>query len=205
MSMRSDVLILALASMPTSSAFPAMAAELPAGRLVNRTLLTVGAEVYTAWDASVLACASSAVAAEAPSEAPATQHDWLSPPIVSRKERLRPGDVATLPPEARRFLFVALVWGEARKLNLFVPSEKDLESGVKALHAARGAGRCVVPGGGPEAAAFLVGLPDARARSYVDLALRAKALERVRGPLEKNPNLLSQTWFWHASTESGPR
>ena len=57
MSMRSDVLILALASMPTSSAFPAMAAELPAGRLVNRTLLTVGAEVYTAWDASVLACA----------------------------------------------------------------------------------------------------------------------------------------------------
>jgi len=172
---------------------------------VNRTLLTVGSDVYTAWDASVLACASAVLSMSATPDAPVTQHDWLTPPVVSRKERLRLGDVATLPSEARRFLFVALVWGEARKLNLFVPPEKDIEAGVKSLRAARDSGRCNVQGSGPEAVAYLSGMPDARVRSYVDLALRAKAFERVRGPLEKNPNLLSQTWFWHAPTESRPQ
>jgi len=213
--MRSEILsfppplLLAVAFWAATSSFStSLAAEAPAGRLVNRTLLTVGSDVYTAWDASVLACASAVSAMSATDAAPdalATRHDWLSPPIVARKERLRPGDVATLPPEARRFLFVALVWGEARKLNLFVPPEKDLEAGVKSLRLARDSGRCVIPGGGPEAVAFLSGLPDARVRGYVDLALRAKSFERVRGPLEKNPNLLSQTWFWHASTESRPQ
>lgn len=184
---------LATAQAPNSTAVP-----LASSPILNRSLLSVGTDVYTAWDASALTCAWSVVrTVDAFPEL-----DWLATSILAPKGRNRTLDVDALPPEARRFLFQALVWSESRKLNLFVPQEREMEWAIKAFRAAVDAGKCRIPGGGPLSTAFLTSLPDTRVRTFVDVALRAQAFERVRGDLGKNPNLLSQTWFWHATTES---
>lgn len=162
-------------------------------RLVNRTILGAAGESYTAWDASLLLCAWNALgSAPVPLGTP-----WLAPDGRMRA-RLAASDTSAWPADARRLLFLALVWGESRKLNLFVPTEKDLDAAVGTLRDAgcriEGDGR---EGGSPEAAAFLRTLPDARWRFFADAALRAKGFERVRGGLEKNRALLGQSWSWH--------
>ena len=173
----------------------ALAAPREAGaHLVNRTLLSVASDTYTAWDATAILCAWNTVA---------TPRVALSLPWVAQgafAPRARGSDEArTLPEEARRFLFLALVWSESRKLNLFVPPEKELDQAVKSLQGNKPA--CAVVGGGAEAEAFLLNLPAARWRTYADMALRAKAFERVRGSFDRNVSLLAQTWFWHATSE----
>ncbi|MCA2961041.1 MAG: hypothetical protein IOD12_12365 [Silvanigrellales bacterium] len=170
----------------------------PLSPLLNRSLLSVGTDVYTAWDASALACAWSAVG----SVEAFPEFNWLASSILAPNGQNRTLDTDSLPPEARRFLFQALVWNESRKLNLFVPQEREVELAIPVFRASVKSGKCRIPGGGPAATAFLTSLPESRVRTLVDIALRAQAFERVRGDLRKNPNLLSQTWFWHATMES---
>lgn len=206
--LRSEWLVLAwcgLALLPRGFAFAqapvASAAALPAP--LNRSVLSVGNDVYTAWDASALVCVQSAVDG---SNVP-PKFDWISGSglglgLAARNAQVRSSDVFALPEEVQRFLFQTLVWNESRKLNLFVPQEREVESAISEFRNLVRLGKCWIPGGGRAAAAFLESLPDARVRTLVDVALRAKAFERVRGDLRKNPNLLSQTWFWHSKLES---
>jgi|GEM_PF-5686559 len=175
----------------------ALAAPRESGaRLVNRTVLSVASDTYTAWDAAATLCAWNAVAApEVALSLRWVEHGVFGP-------RARGGDeTRSLPEEARRFLFLALVWNESRKLNLFVPPEKELGEAVQSLLSNKSG--CVVTGGGAEAQDFLTNLPAARWRTYADMAMRAKTFERVRGSFDRNASLLAQTWFWHATSEGG--
>ncbi len=176
---------------------PVSAPESTSGqRLLNRTLLTVGTDVYTAWDAAALTCAWATVTASPGTPPAVATIDWFA--VGGGAGMARSNEPLRLDADVKRFLFLTLVWSESRKLNLFVPPERELEAAERAFQAARSGSHCPTPGESYEARMWLARLPVGRARGYVDLALRGQAFERVRGGLEKNPNLLSQSWFWHA-------
>lgn len=169
-------------------------AETPAGkssRVTNRAVLTVGGEVYTSTDAVLILALWNALGE--PRVALSTS--WLADlRIRIEKDRDALQTVLNWPADVRRLLGIGLVWHEAKRLNLFVPGEKELEAALQKVSLEQGLVGMPAP-----VLSFWNALPVTKKRFYIELVLRARTYEKVRGSLQKNPALLNASWFWHAA------
>lgn len=158
--------------------------------LVNRTILTAQNEVYTAPQAELwLAMWSQLTKVSIPIES-----IWNPNAKLDAGGKQQEFFVAyrKWPRDARELLYLALVWGEIKRLNLFTASETDIDRAVSHLRKTiteKNVSEAVRPFLQPEAAPMF--------RNLVERSLRALTYLKVRGDLAKNPSLANVFWSWH--------
>lgn len=170
--------------------------ELPALVEVNRSVLSIGSDVYTSFDAVLLLQFWNLLT---PTPVSFITNWDTTTGFVFRRELDLLTNIKSWPTDATRLLFLGLVWSEAKRLNLFVPAEKEMEV---ALTRVKKEG---VTSSREELAAYFKGMPESRLREYLEIVLRARTFEKVRGGFEKNPGLLNASWFWHVQPLSSAK
>ena len=161
---------------------------LPPLQDINRSVLSIGSDVFTSFDANLLLRFWNLLA---PTPVALTTSWNSTTGFVFKRELDLLTNINSWPPDASRLLFLGLVWAEAKRLNLFVPVEKEMEVALA---------RVKKEGLGPaneDLQAYFKGLPETRLRGYLEIVLRARTFERVRGGFDKNSGLLNTAWFWH--------
>lgn len=156
---------------------------------LNRTVLSVGNDVYTAFDIEVLLRVWNLLGTRT------IRHttNWMTiTGFPLDKDKDLADNIAAWPPDAARLLFITLVWSESRRLSLFVPGEKELDAAMQKLRKG-----LTSEGMRPAVAHYFGALSGSRLREYADMCLRARTSERIRGDLKKNATLMSVPWFWH--------
>lgn len=166
-----------------------------AGERINRSVLTVGREVFSALDATALLAAWNSLA-QSNEEAVEIQSVWLdglslsvgSSPEFEKSFRLWPKDVQV-------FFSIALIWVDVQKLNLFIPKESELSNAVQVFEQNLLKTQKNVP-----AALRLQmrGASISQKRKWVEMVLRAQAFLRIRGSVERNKNIVDVGWYWHS-------
>ena len=172
----------------TATPLNSVLSALPPLREINRSVLSVGSDVYSYFDAVLLLrfwnlLTPTTVALTTPWE--------TTTGFVFKRELDLLSNVKLWPEDSVRLLFLALVWSEAKRLNLFVPTEKEMEV---ALVRVKKEG---ITSGNEELLAYFKALPEPRLRQYLEILLRARTFEKVRGGFDKNAGLLNASWFWH--------
>lgn len=163
--------------------------------LVNRTVLTVQNEVYTAPQAELwLAMWSQLVKVNIPIES-----IWNANADLDTGSKQQDFFTAyrKWPRDARELLYLALVWGEIKRLNLFTVSETDIDRAVANLKKTineKTVSEAVRPFLQPEASTMY--------RNLVERSLRALTYLKVRGDLAKNPSLANVFWSWHLAQKT---
>jgi hypothetical protein len=195
----SGVLSLALEtrSLAASENSAATSVQSPQQSFVNRSLVTVGGDVYTSLDARLLLGLWNAL-----TDKPVpmvTDFEQTSgrqnPPAKTEAEASSSNRISQLAPDSKRLLYILSVWDESRRLGLFAPSEKAFKDSAAAL----------------QLSSFLISAPvDVRnywsdlgpqgQRIYYDMILRARAYLKVRGDIDANLRLADTFWFWHGIT-----
>lgn len=161
------------------------------GRIVNRSILTINRDGYTALDAYVLLAAWKYVN----NDFSKMSFDFLQNPEISidvQKPVLE--SIKNLPPDVQSLLFVTFVWNEIKRLNLFEVSQKEITTqGQNFLKKGN------VYGLRDEVWEFVRKLSEENLKNYVEIALRARTYKKVRGDLSSNPALATTSWTWHAA------
>lgn len=159
--------------------------------ILNRSVVTVANSVYTALDVYTLLSLWN----ELGGEVPKFETNWLEPIRYSYNSQLSASkNIGSWPKDAQLFLFIVMVWVEAKRLNLFEPSFKEVEGAVQVIQR-----RKVWNTLPPSAARYMGALGGDELRKYLDVVLRARTYLSVRGGLDKNPALANVSWFWHGN------
>lgn len=160
---------------------------------INRSILSVGSAIYSTFDAVILlnfwnVLAPSPILLNTP---------WESTPgFPFRREFDLITNIKTWPEDAARLLFLGLVWSESKRLNLFSPTEKELEL---ALQRVKKAG---IASSNHSLNLYFTSLSNNKMRDYLEIVLRARVFEKVRGGIDKNSGLLNAPWFWHVQPQT---
>ncbi|MEN9824407.1 MAG: hypothetical protein RI953_152 [Pseudomonadota bacterium] len=162
--------------------------------LVNRAVLTVGREIYTAADAVGMLVAWNLT--RGPDEKPVVLSiDWL--------KDLPVGDSAgaevimmmkTWPEELKLFFQSALIWLDVQKLNLFVQREQDIAQNLKKMNDLSKEAFGSIP---EPLLKEVQSASQQTKKKWVESVMRIRSFIRVRGSLERNRNLFSVGWYWH--------
>lgn len=167
---------------------------------VNRSVLTVGREVFSSADAAAILALWNLTRASG--EKPvAIETKWLAgftlPDLVSP-------DVETMnkiwPEDIRNFFQLALIWVDVQKLNLFIPRDEEVNRLLKNFKDKQEA---LLTGIEPVLAREIAQVSDKTKRKWVETVLRARTFYRVRGSFERNKNLFSVGWYWHNDLSKG--
>ena len=167
---------------------------------VNRSVLTVGREVFSSADAAAILAIWNLT--NAPGEKPvAIETKWLAgfslPDLVSP-------DVETMnkiwPEDIRTFFQLALIWVDVQKLNLFIPRDQEVSSLLKNFKDKQ---ETLLTGIEPVLAREIANVSDKTKRKWVEAVIRARTFYRVRGSFERNKNLFSVGWYWHNELANG--
>ena len=174
-------------------------AERPAER-INRSVLTVGREVYSATDAAALLLVWNLT--QPATEKPVfIQTPWLAGFTVADLLTFDPTMMEKIWPEDVRVFFqIALIWVDVQKLNLFIPKEQEISALLSALTERQGT---LTAGFEPMLAKEVMGASEKQRRKWIEMVVRARTFLRVRGGLEKNKNLFNVGWYWHRDDVSG--
>ena len=164
---------------------------------INRSLVTVGGDVYTSLDARLLLGLWNAL-----TDKPVpmvTDFEQTSgrqnPPAKSEAEASSANRISQLAPDAKRLLYILSVWDESRRLGLFAPSEKAFKDGTAALQLSSFMNSATV-----DVRNYWTDLGPQGQRIYYDMILRARAYLKVRGDIDANLRLADTFWFWHGIT-----
>lgn len=165
-----------------------------ASAVINRAVLTVGGDIFTAADAVALLMVWNLTK---PDSEPAVSltTNWLGSlqlPASSGSETI--AQLKLWPADVRMFFEIALVWIDVQKLNLFVLREQDLSAGFKKF---AGLGVNSFPASVSALAGEVLSASDTTKKKWVESVLRVRAFMRVRGLPERNRNLFSVGWYWH--------
>jgi hypothetical protein len=171
----------------------------PAER-INRSVLTVGREVYSAGDAAALLLVWNLTQPSA--EKPVfIQTPWLSGFSVPDLLSFDPAIMEKIWPEDVRVFFqIALIWVDVQKLNLFIPKEQEISALLSALNERQAA---LMGGVETALAQEVTGASEKQKRKWIEMVVRARTFLRVRGGLDKNKNLFNVGWYWHLDDVSG--
>lgn len=173
--------------------------ERPSER-INRSVLTVGREVYSATDAAALLLIWNLT--QPPSEKPVfIQTQWLSGFAVPDLLSFDPTIIEKIWPEDVRVFFqVALIWVDVQKLNLFIPKDQEISSLLSQLNE-----RQASLTGGFESVLIreVLGASEKQRRKWIEMVIRARTFLRVRGGLDRNKNLFNVGWYWHREDVGG--
>jgi len=161
---------------------------------VNRSVLTVGREVFSSADAAAILALWNLTRASG--EKPvAIETKWLAG--FSLLDLVSP-DVETMnkiwPEDIRTFFQLALIWVDVQKLNLFIPRDQEVNSLLKNFKDKQEA---LLTGIEPVLAREIAHVSDKTKRKWVETVIRARTFYRVRGSFERNKNLFSVGWYWH--------
>lgn len=163
--------------------------------ILNRTVLTVQTEVYTAAQSELLL----ALWGEITQTIIPIESLW-NPSVkinTGRKQEEFLASYKKWPKDAQELLYVALVWSEIKRLNLFSVSESDIDKAVvkytKILSGQKFSG-IVRRFLSPEGKSVL--------KNCIERVLRAQTYLKVRGNLDKNISLSNTFWYWHSSEKS---
>ena len=169
---------------------PTVAAEI---EVVDRSVLSVKSKVYYASDAKCLCVFWNAIMPNKIS----CQFDWFGGKIsakINDREDLKNADR-----EIKNFLFLALVYAEATRLRLFVPTSDQFLEALRLISInTEDIKKCQLL-----RANFFGEKKDSNKEEdkivfeIVDHILRAKTYLRVHGSFEKNLQLLETHWYWH--------
>ncbi|MEN9809804.1 MAG: hypothetical protein RLZZ488_1371 [Pseudomonadota bacterium] len=165
--------------------------------VMNRAVLTVGGDVFTAADAVALLMMWNLTKQENEPAINLTT-DWLKPvqlPASNGSETIV--QIKSWPADVKTFFEIALVWIDVQKLNLFVLREQELLAGFKKF-SQLGAASFPLPIA--NLAGEVLSASEAVKKKWVESVLRARAFIRVRGLPERNKNLFSVGWYWHQTT-----
>lgn len=164
---------------------------------VNRSLVTIGGDVYTSLDARLLLALWNAMA-EKP-EPMVTDFERNSgrqnPPTKKDTEASPANRISQLAPDSKRLLYILFVWEESRRLGLFAPSEKAFKDGAAAIQLSNFSTFSPV-----DVRNYWSDLGPQGQRIYYDMILRARVYLKVRGDLDANQRLTETFWFWHGIT-----
>jgi hypothetical protein len=182
-------------------AFAAEQAKAQPGRFVNRSLITLGGDVYTSLDGRLLLVLWNALAEPQVPMVTNLESDPRSWPEADASAGGRTGGarwrvLSRYGPDTRRLLFVLLVWEESRRLGLFVPPEKALEELRTALGQSEFANATPV-----DVRRYWADMNQGAQNTYLNMIFRAKNYLRVRCDLDANPRLNDTPWFWHGMGE----
>lgn len=176
-----------------SSSAPVRMASEPT-TLVNRSVLTVGREIFSSADAVAMLALWNFTrpSSEKPVE---ITTKWLAgfklqdlvQPDVQMMNSIWPEDV-------RVFFKIALVWVDVQKLNLFIPSEQEIKPLLVSLSAKK---EILLAGVEPTLVAEISGASEKTKRKWAEMVIRARTFFRVRGAFERNRTLFNVGWYWH--------
>lgn len=162
--------------------------------VVNRAILTVGREIFTAADAAAMLMIWNMTKAQGESSVPLVT-DWLKPIALGQTAGLDPFLVMkSWPADLRTFFHIALISIDVQKLNLFMLREAEIMAQLKSFTQQ---GEALTQGLKPELAKEVLGATDVAKKKWIESVVRVRSFIRVRGPLERNKNLLSVGWYWH--------
>jgi hypothetical protein len=167
---------------------------------VNRSVLTVGREIFSAADAVALLAlwnltrpaSENAVEIDTKWLAGFTLQDLVQPDIQLMN--------SIWPEDVKVFFRIALVWVDVQKLNLFIPSEQEIKPLLASFVAKR---ESLLAGVEPALAAEIAGASEKTKRKWIEMVVRARTFFRVRGSFERNRNLFNVGWYWHSATGAG--
>lgn len=165
---------------------------------VNRSILTVGREVFTAVDAVALLMIwnSTRVAGEKEVK---LETQWLRGfsfpdlviPDIETMKKVWPDDV-------RVFFQLALIWVDVKKLNLFVSREQEITTVLGKFNDRKTSDFSRVE---PILVSQVFGSSEKSKREWIEAVIRTRTFYRVRGSFERNKNLFNVGWYWHKSID----
>ncbi len=161
-------------------------------QFLNRTLLTVGRDTYTMLDALCLLGVWNSLGPEPV----ALTTNWRTFEGISiDPEKTIRDNLVSWPADVQRLLFLGFVGAESKRLNLFVPAERDLDAALK-----RTKGLLVEMRLAENAREYLLQGGDETLRKYIDLVLRTVTFQKFKGDLAKNQSMTKVLWYWHQQT-----
>lgn len=170
--------------------------------VLNRAVLTVGGEVFTAADAVVMLMIWNLT--RAANEQPVgITSDWLSALPLGDTTGIEPLTIMkSWPDDVALFFRLALIWSDVQKLNLFVQREQDVVAVFKKFSAQFSELSKTLP---QPLARQIERASEPTKLNWVESVLRVRSFLRVRGSLERNKNLFSAGWHWHQPSSSAVR
>ncbi|NBO37124.1 hypothetical protein EBU99_00910 [bacterium] len=176
--------------------------ELESARHVNRSVLTVGREVFSATDALGLLMVWNLTRGSGENAVP-LETNWLKPlNKIDTSVNDLSGMTAGWSADMRLFFELALICIDVQKLNLFIPREQDVLATLAIVKAQQAMSLAKVD---PALASEVMGVSDKTRRRWIESVLRARTFVRVRGSLERNKSLFNVGWYWHVAPKSGLR
>jgi hypothetical protein len=162
--------------------------------LINRSLLTVGDNIYTIWDSYALISIDKFVSQN---YEPIEVNFFESKNLPFLIQDVQGGNIGAELKETISLLFFCLAYEESLKLKIFIPDSK-MKISIKNKFLA-------------EKDSFLPKIFNSKKLGqinsvfknvedtdrYMEVVLRALAFQKARGALSKNPSLLNQFWFWN--------
>lgn len=161
---------------------------------MNRSVLTVGRDVFTALDAIAILVFWNLSSSKQEKEI-RIETKWLGGFVL--QELVKP-DAETMklvwPEDVRTFFQLALVWVDIKKLNLFVASDREINSLAQKISEQN---RDLLSGIEPALVEQLLKSPEKLKKEWAELVIRARIFYRVRGSFERNKSLFNSGWYWH--------
>ncbi|MBX9704364.1 MAG: hypothetical protein K2X39_09455 [Silvanigrellaceae bacterium] len=103
------------------------------------------------------------------------------------------------PKEIKRIIFIALVWEEVSRLNIFEGAEKEIQ--LKTDDVLNKKPWKILP---VAIAERIDGFSREKIASYVEIVLRTNVFYTIRGGLEQNPSLYSIPFYWYVNKTNTP-
>ena len=169
---------------------------------INRSVLTVGREVFSALDAVAILILWN-LTRSAQEQEIKIETKWLEGFVL--QDLVRPDAEAMKniwPEDVRTFFQLALVWADIKKLNLFVAKDQEINA-ILATFSDRN--NKIFNTVEPALADELMRSSLKIKRDWIELVIRARTFYRVRGTFERNKSLFNVGWYWHDAAIELPK
>lgn len=171
-----------------------LADSLQSETTVNRAVLTVGREVFSAIDAVAMTMVWN-MTSDKNEKKIAAETDWLNPESVAAAAAGDPvSTMPSWPEDLRQFFQMALIWTDIQKLNLFVIRPQDISPYLARFSVLRNK---LSAGYSDTVVREVYSASDEVKMRRIESVLRVRAFIRARGNLDRNKNLYSAGWYWH--------
>lgn len=162
--------------------------------IVNRALLTVNRNIFSAVDAIGMLMIWN-MTKQGNENQMKLETDWLKPLPLGETARLDPTVMMKQwPADVKVFFQIALIWSDVQKLNLFVIREQEVDENLKKFKLQFESLSKGIP---IVLAREVFATSDSTKKKWIESVLRTGSFLRVRGNLERNKNLFNVSWFWH--------
>ncbi|MEY2987209.1 MAG: hypothetical protein RJB13_730 [Pseudomonadota bacterium] len=164
-------------------------------RRLNRSVLTVGREVFTALDAIALLIAWNSVA----SQRVEIQSQWLDGFELPEGSAIDfEKSFKRWPNDVRTFFSIVLIWIDVQKLNLFIPKALEVSESVERFVESYSKGHKNVS---PTLLKQIESADSSQKMKWAEMVLRAQSFLRIRGSIERNRGIVDVGWYWHTDPE----